>query len=160
MAWCPCIPPTEKRIVELRTSVLQWSNGKLWKLVGGGTKHKKVVSTVTKERWVVGIYCGWLLTGQQELSGGGGWPAAMVKANMVTSVVVAGHSDMKTIQWMSKGGGCRMWIISYNILPWWYYCTRSMYSMTMLWVVVESIVYHWFRYGLLTNIFEPGAVGV
>ena len=31
----------------------------------------------------------------------------MVKANMVTLVVVAGHSDIKTIQWMSRGGGCR-----------------------------------------------------
>ena len=44
----------------------QWEAGEAC----GGDKTQKLVSTVIKEEWLVGIYGGWLLTSWQELSGG------------------------------------------------------------------------------------------
>ena len=63
--------------------------GSLW-----GGKTQKLVSTVIKEEWLVGIYGGWLLTSWQELSGGEAELQPLVKASMVTLImVVTGHSD-------------------------------------------------------------------
>ena len=64
MAWCPCIPLSEKDDWRAENQYLG--------VMGGTPKQKKVVRTAIKGQWAVGIHCGWLIDWPAEVEWGGG----------------------------------------------------------------------------------------